>query len=306
MDLFGDVKNREELPVLNSGDYSAKKLLENKYLLPRKGLVIVVCKDNYYSFETTKNLAINWLGEDNLNGQLFTPNPEGVGWKIDEVEELIIKPSYKVALNANIILVTQADLMDDRSYDKLLKTIEEPESNSIYIMLIKAEKNLKKTILGRAGVIINLLEPGIDELKNYRTNVKIEIGDLYGNSNYNLLVFKSMLEDIQIYDKLVEVNSLLSISSTPAINSRKIIQGVESLSKSIGKTEAGDGLDHKQIAREILLDLLTRYQSNSSTLLRQSEDIGLFRRREKAAESFLVGSRFNTPMALLVYNLLAA
>ena len=306
MDLFGEVKNSEEAHILNSGDYSVRELLENRYLLPRKGLVVVVCKDNYYSFETTKKLAINWLGEDNLNGQLFTPNPEGVGWKIDEVEESIIKPSYKVALNANIIIVTQADLMDDRSYDKLLKTIEEPESNSIYIMLIKAEKNLKKTILGRAGVIINLLEPGIDELKNYTTKVEIEVGDLYGNSNCNLLVFKSMLEDIQIYDKLVEINTLISIRSTPAISSRKIIQGVESVSKSIGKTEAGDGLDPKQIAREILLDLLTRYRSNSSTLLRESEDIGLFTRREKAAENFMVGSRFNTPMALLVYNLLAA
>jgi hypothetical protein len=115
-----------------------------------------------------------------------------------------------------------------------------------------------------------------------------------------------MLEDIQIYDKLVEVNSLLSINSTPAINSRKIIQGVDSLAKGIGKTEAGEGLDPKQIAREILLNLLTRYQSNSSTLLRESEDIELFRRREKAAENFILGSRFNTPMALLVYNLLAA
>lgn len=306
MDLFGEDKSIEELPILNSRDYTAQELLIERYQLPRKGLVVVVCKDNYYSFESIKNLAINWLGEENLNGQLFTPNPESIGWKADEVEELIIKPSYKVALNANIIIVTQADLMEERSYDKLLKTIEEPESNSIYIMLIKSEKNLKKNILGRAGLVINLLEPGDEELKKYRTNTEVDISDLYRCSNWNSLVFKSMLEDNEIYSKMLEINNLISITSKPAIKSRLVIQSIDSVSKSIAKSKAGDGLEVKHISREILLDLLARYQANSRLLLRAGGDLDLLKRREKAVQEFILGSRFNTPQALLIYNLLAA
>lgn len=306
MDLFGESKTIRELN-LPSGRGESKEILSKDYKIPAKGLMIVACLDNYFSLEFSKNLASKWLRYENLSTQLYISTPEGVSWKIDEVNEFIIAPSERVALDTNIVIITQGDMMDERSYDKLLKTIEEPISNTIYIMLVKSKLNLKKTIIGRANTIIELESPSKEELRDYNKDLSEEQCErYYQESNKNLLIYKAILEDQEIYLGLLELNGLINREINPAINSREIIAKVELTSRKISKCLVGSNIESKHLNKEILQGLLGRYQEESRRILKEEGAVERVKRRGEALRGFIVGSRFNTPLNLLVYALLAA
>ena len=304
MDLFGNGIVEENNTILLSGKFTGSEILENNYSIPKRGLVVVECKDSYYSTEIIKELTGKWLGDENLSSQLFLQSPQGLSWKMEEIESLIIAPSSKIALKVNIIIVTHADFMEERAYDKLLKTIEEPFSNTIFVMLVKDKNNLKNTILGRANLTIELMTPRIEELLKY-SDSKAEVNNYYYASNSNLLVTRAMLEDETLYEDQLSLNELITNTNNPASTTRELISKLELVAKKIIKTEIGQELEGKNISKEILLGLLEVYGKTTRSMIKEGKDISKIKERDKALSLFAMGSKFNTPLTLLLFRLLS-
>ncbi len=79
--------------------------------------------------------------------------PESGGWRVEEIDELIIEPSNHAPLVCNVIVVKTADSMSQLGRDRLLKTLEEPGGRTSFCFLVRSRAALGATILGRASRI---------------------------------------------------------------------------------------------------------------------------------------------------------
>lgn len=103
-----------------------------------------------------KRLAMALLGEGNPNA--FQPDLLEIdgrnGIKIEQIRDLIYKLSLKAYMaKYKVAVIDAAHNLTDEAQNALLKSIEEPKSNTIIILVTSAPDRLKKTILSRAQKI---------------------------------------------------------------------------------------------------------------------------------------------------------
>lgn len=97
--------------------------------------------------ETPYGSLFNWyqlLGVENKQGQIGVDEAEEI------VKKLILKPyegGYKV------MIIWMADKMNASAANKLLKLIEEPPKNTLFILIAENEEQIIKTILSRCQVL---------------------------------------------------------------------------------------------------------------------------------------------------------
>lgn len=83
--------------------------------------------------------------------------------KVKAIEELISKIQKRPLGNLNMVIIEDADLMNEASQNKLLKTLEEPPGQALILLLSENPDMLKDTIRSRC-VELKLSEPSPDDI----------------------------------------------------------------------------------------------------------------------------------------------
>lgn len=148
---------------------------------------------------------------------IIEPEEEGKQLKVDQIRELIEYVTLKsFSGNYKIAIIKQADAMNRATANALLKTLEEPPSQSMLFLLSHRPSNLPITIRSRCQKVefesafddraINWLEQ-----QPIESNLPIEL--LLRLASGGPLKAISMIEEQQIQHRQALLNDLKSISS---------------------------------------------------------------------------------------------
>ncbi len=111
---------------------------------------------------------------------LLMLEPDGTSIKIEQIRTLLNKVSLRSYENTyKVIIINDAHLMTDQAANCLLKTLEEPTDNTIFILVTAQVQNLPVTILSRCQQIsFNLLSPAMiqDILQKLHPERQSQIG----------------------------------------------------------------------------------------------------------------------------------
>jgi hypothetical protein len=150
----------------------------------------------------------------------FEVKPENKLISIDKIRELkklfILKTTGSNEIR-RVVVIEDADYMNDESQNALLKILEEPPRDSVIILTAKNEKNLKPTILSRIQSI-RLHKPTLNEADSFFTKQNYKSRDIRRNylfTNGSIGLINSLLSgegDNQTIDHIDEVKKLLSSS----------------------------------------------------------------------------------------------
>lgn len=94
---------------------------------------------------------------------LIMLEPDGSSIKIEQIRSLLSKVSLRNYENAyKVIIINDAHLMTEQAANCLLKTLEEPTDNTVFILITAQVQNLPVTILSRCQQIqFHLLPPAM-------------------------------------------------------------------------------------------------------------------------------------------------
>ena len=123
--------------------------------------------------------------------------------KIKEVIEYVSKTSQ--FNNNKVYIIDECELLNDYSYNAILKTLEEPQTNVYAFLITKNMEAVKETISSRCQKIFLS-----NDIENYEDTERIEIA----NELFELLENKNekiIYENYDIYNKIQDRNELLSI-----------------------------------------------------------------------------------------------
>lgn len=85
---------------------------------------------------------------------MFQIQPEGTSIKIDQIRTLKKKLSYKpVVAQTRFVFMIRANVMTTESSNALLKILEEPPTNTIFILMVENQKDVLQTISSRCQQI---------------------------------------------------------------------------------------------------------------------------------------------------------
>ncbi len=176
-------------------------------------------KEFFYFVETEegkKNFAFLIGGHPDL----IMVVPDGSQIKIDQIRHLQEYLSLKPLSKHRVVIIDDAHLMNVAAQNALLKTLEEPPPDTLFILVAKNEGQLLPTILSRCRVLQfkPLTKEEIDEillrlkLQDIPQSVK-EI--LYTEGS---LAFLNLLKDKKIEKFLEKVNDYPNLSVEEIIN----------------------------------------------------------------------------------------
>ena len=190
-------------------------------------------KEFFYFVETEEGKSVNPspLGEGAIvkknfafliggHPDLIMVVPDGSQIKIDQIRHLQEYLSLKPLSKHRVVIIDEAHLMNVAAQNALLKTLEEPPPDTLFILVAKNEGQLLPTILSRCRVLQfkPLTKEEIDEillrlkLQDIPQSVK-EI--LYTEGS---LAFLNLLKDNKIEKFLEKVNDYPNLSVEEIIN----------------------------------------------------------------------------------------
>lgn len=147
---------------------------------------------------------------------IIQPEEEGKQLKVAQIRELIEYVTLKsFSGNLKIAIIEPADAMNRATANALLKTLEEPPSQSMLFLLSHRPSNLPITIRSRCQRLD--FEPALDETainwlkaQSYDSNLSAEL--LLRLSGGGPLKALSMVEDEQLQHRQTLVNDLKSLT----------------------------------------------------------------------------------------------
>jgi len=85
---------------------------------------------------------------------VFEPAEDSSFIKIEQIRELIAKANLKpFSARAKLFVINQADRMNDAAQNALLKTLEEPEGRTYFVLISSASEGLLATIRSRTQTL---------------------------------------------------------------------------------------------------------------------------------------------------------
>lgn len=161
-------------------------------------------------------------------------SPDGDRWRIDELDERVMRPSLMTADDRTVIVVARADAMDARASDHLLKTIEEPAPGTVFILTVADTGTLPATIRGRVSQWVEV-EPDTP-----RARAEL-LADRYGLSPAearsivdacgHMTALAARLAASGAARSLLDVLSSPVVSTSPVSDAYKIEQGLDALAR---------------------------------------------------------------------------
>lgn len=103
------------------------------------------------------------------------PEDAGKAIKVDQIRELKEKQTLmsKVSI-AKVVLISPADAMNINAFNSLLKLLEEPQQNTVFILITEKPQRLPITIRSRCQVI-KLATPQHDDAMNWLADTLPEL-----------------------------------------------------------------------------------------------------------------------------------
>ena len=195
-----------------------KKLIANEFAK------MILC-ENFNGVECNNcKSCVEFYGGNNPD--FITIEPEGKVLKIEQIREMQNKVIEKpVNSSKKVYIINDADLMTKEAQNCLLKTLEEPPSYIVIILIVSNENKILTTIKSRC-MKVNFEKISDNEIKNYLLdicgieNVNNNILKLCDGSIGKCLSIKEKLDD---YVQLDKIFSNINISLNSFVNSAEII-----------------------------------------------------------------------------------
>jgi DNA polymerase-3 subunit delta' len=97
-------------------------------------------------------------------------NPTGLSIKAEEVRELIARSSWSPSVGGwRIVIIEDADRLTETAANALLKTIEEPESHTVWLLCAPTLSDVPVTIRSRCRHV-QLRTPSTDSVQDFLVN----------------------------------------------------------------------------------------------------------------------------------------
>ncbi len=112
------------------------------------------------------------LAEVGTHLDLYTVSPEDSkkNIKVDQIRDLILRAYQKPGIsNTNVFIIDRAETLNASAQNAILKVLEEPPTNSIFIFLSNSITNLLPTVISRC-IVYSLVVPEISETAEYLQN----------------------------------------------------------------------------------------------------------------------------------------
>ncbi len=145
--------------------------------------------------------------------------PDGASIKIEQIRTLLSKVSLRSYENAyKVIIINDAHLMTEQAANCLLKTLEEPTDNTVFILITAQVQNLPVTILSRCQQIsFHLLSPSViqDILQKLHPERQSQIGLVTALAKGSVSTAENLLANEEIagarqefYDLLMKLHQM--------------------------------------------------------------------------------------------------
>ena len=145
--------------------------------------------------------------------------PDGASIKIEQIRTLLSKVSLRSYENAyKVIGINDAHLMTEQAANCLLKTLEEPTDNTVFILITAQVQNLPVTILSRCQQIsFHLLSPSViqDILQKLHPERQSQIGLVTALAKGSVSTAENLLANEEIagarqefYDLLMKLHQM--------------------------------------------------------------------------------------------------
>ncbi len=139
-------------------DRSTTELERYLAAVPLSPLTVVEAPSDEMAIAAANQIAAKVLG-DALANDFRVVEPAGSAWTVDELSTEICSPAALKPTVRNVIVIVGADRMAPLTADKLLKTVEEPGADTLFLACCRDRNKLSNTILGRASSILELASP---------------------------------------------------------------------------------------------------------------------------------------------------
>ncbi len=144
---------------------------------------------------------------------LILLEPDGSSIKIEQIRSLLSKVSLRNYENTyKVIIINDAHLMTEQAANCLLKTLEEPTDNTVFILITAQVQNLPVTILSRCQQIpFHLLPPSIiqDILQELHPERQSQIGLVTALAKGSVSTAETLLANEEIASARQDFYSLL-------------------------------------------------------------------------------------------------
>lgn len=162
-----------------------------------------------------------------------------------------------VLANGKVAVISNAHLMNESASNALLKTFEEPPSDTLIILVTKSFDELPATILSRA-IKMQVNAVSIDEAKSF---LKYHYKDEYDDSRAEIaltLANNSPYKAIALYNQELDLKCASIITLIDDVYSRK-----KSVNELIESLESTQEQQRYRILKEFILELL-KYKARIS------------------------------------------
>lgn len=193
----------------------------------------ILCLNDEANCKTCKS-CIEFEGENHPDFNLISPDGKNI--KIDQIREFQAKVYEKPVISTKkVYIIDNADLMTKEAQNCLLKTLEEPPSYVVIILIVSNENKLLNTIKSRCiKMVFEKLTN--EELKKYLNNEDIE-SSILNRANGSIKKLIHIQENKEIYMELEKI--VVSIDKLPLID---VLKNLELFSKN--KDIINDILDY--------------------------------------------------------------
>ena len=121
-----------------------------------RGLAMVQSPDRGAGLAAALRIANQLVPEEYRAGDVAVMTPEGARWTLGDLAmQLRFQQGYLPAGEQRVIVLDQADKMDDRAAESLLLTVEEPVVPVIFLAVVREAQAMLPTLRSRSLVVID-------------------------------------------------------------------------------------------------------------------------------------------------------
>lgn len=206
-------------------------------------VTLLVGRQRDLALAVGSTLARFWVPDrDAATLDVVVAVPDG-RWTIEQVRHGVLDQLTTVPLSRRVVVVDRVDELDENAADTLLKAIEEPGTDTVFVLLTATVTALQATLRGRVVTTVHLAPAGAAEraalLVDASTgpDVAAEAVRLAGD----LVVLAPLLAgDPILLGAAVELEAARTLSATkPVTAAERVVDAVEKLSDALGEQFGG-------------------------------------------------------------------
>jgi hypothetical protein len=199
--------------------------------------------------------------------------PEGDRWSLEEVRTLIHGPAYLVAVTRCVVIVHGAHLMDQSCTDSMLKLMEEPPNNTLFLLCVPAPEELSVTLRSRLASSV-VVEPAP---VTKQLGALVEAGlsredarDVLTWAQDSHAVAAAVVADISILPLVRDALGASLTGAAPALRAKSTVAALEELTGVLLANEGAKTSDVARRARTRVLcrSLISRWRSELAAAVR--------------------------------------